>query len=426
MTIIQRIEAQGCGCDAPEELATLISIDKALGRIARHAMPIEATEPVSLFEATGRILAEPVRAAAMSPAFDNAAMDGYAVDTGAFAGDGPWTFSIASRIPAGAAAVSAVGGNRVARVFTGAPVPQGADAVIRQEDACGAGSNVVFDKRPECGSNIRRAGGDMRVGQVIVDTGTCLGPREIAACAGAGAGTVQVRRPLRVGLLVTGNEVRTAGACREDAEIWDVNTPMLCAALRGPRIDLVQIARVADQCDALEQSLAELAGRVDLIVTTGGVSAGEEDHVRPALRALGADIHFSGVAIKPGKPVSYGCVGQSYWLGLPGNPLAALVTWQIFGAELTRRLTGQRVCRTTGRHVVIAHSIRRKPGRCELRPASVIGFDSQGREVVGFEDATHSGRVGRLPISDGLILLPADTDHLPAGALVEFRPFRDC
>lgn len=169
MTIIQRIEMQGCGCDAPEQLAALISIDEALGRIAQHAMPVVGTEAVPLMQALGRVLAKPVRAASMTPPFDNAAMDGYAVDTTTFAGDGPWVFSVASRVPAGAVASAAVGKNRVARVFTGAPVPRGADAVIRQEDACRVGGNVTFDKQPSRSLNIRRAGADMQPDQIIVE-----------------------------------------------------------------------------------------------------------------------------------------------------------------------------------------------------------------------------------------------------------------
>ena len=423
MTIAGRIETEGCGCDAPEQLAALISIDKALGRIARHAVAINGTEPVSLMQTKGRILAEPVRASAIAPPFDNAAMDGYAVDTAGFTGDGPWTLTVADRVPAGVTPGVAISGNTAARIFTGAPLPPGADAVIRQEDACGTGDKVTFDQRPKRGLNVRLAGSDMQPGQVIVQAGARLGAREIAACAAAGVGTVPVRRALRVGLLVTGSEVRAAGSERHGAEIWDVNIPMLCAVLNSPRIQLIHVGQVADSRDALERDLADLLGKADLVVTTGGVSVGEEDHVKPALAALGADLHFSGVAIKPGKPVSYGCVGNSHWLGLPGNPLSAYVTWRVFGAALLRRLTGQNAPRVIRRHVVTAKAIQRKPGRCELRPASVIGFDNQGREVAGFEDAVHSGRVRRLPDADGLIFLPAESDRLPAGALVEFLPF---
>ena len=369
------------------------------------------------------MLAVPVAVSAMVPPFDNAAMDGYAVATGEFVGGGPWQFRVAVRVPAGWSETRPLGTGDAARIFTGAPVPRGADAVIRQEDAQREGDSVTFAKRPDPGLNIRRAGTDMRTGQVILDAGARLGPREIAACAAAGAGRVSLRRKLRVALLVTGDEVRQAGAGRQEAEIWDVNTPMLCAAMGQVDVELVEVAQVADTRVALEQALAGLTGQVDLIVTTGGVSVGEEDHVKPALSALGGVLHFSGVAIKPGKPVSFGALGGTSWLGLPGNPLAALLTWQIFGTALVRRLTRQGVPGPSRRHVVIDRPIHRKPGRCELRPAALLGFDDLGREIAGCDRATHSARVGTLPLADGVILLPAESDHLPEGALVEFLPF---
>ncbi|MCE8536575.1 molybdopterin molybdotransferase MoeA [Ruegeria pomeroyi] len=424
MTVLGKIETPGCGCDAPGHLASLISIDAALDRIAEHAAPVEETETVPLMRAAGRVLAEPVVASVQTPPFDNSAMDGYAVQTRAFTGQGPWSFPVIARIPAGAVP-ALVRGAGAARIFTGAPVPDGADAVIRQEDAILSGDTVTFQRRPDAGLNIRRAGDDMVPGQIVVPAGTRLGPREIAACAAAGAGQVSLRRALRVALLVTGDEVRDAGAARDAAAIWDVNTPMLGAALGRAGVALVHLERAPDQRAALAQRLAAMAAEVDLIVTTGGISVGEEDHVKPALDALGAELHFSGVAIKPGKPVSFGSLGPCKWLGLPGNPLSALVTWQLFGVALIRRLTGESAARGTRRHVVTAAPIRRKPGRCELRPATLTGFDAEGREVAGFQSATHSGRVGGLPACDGLIFLPADCDRLPAGALVEFLPFSD-
>lgn len=425
MTMFQKIDPQGCGCDAPEQLSKLISIDAALARITHHAAPVVGTETVSITRATGKVLAAPVLARAMVPPFDNAAMDGYAVATGIFTGDGPWYFPVATRVPAGWSEATPVGSDGVARIFTGAPIPPGTDAVIRQEDAQRDGDLVTFAKRPELGLNIRRAGSDMRSGQVVVDAGVRLGPREIAACAAAGAGRVALRRTLRVALLVTGDEVRSPGTGRQEAEIWDVNTPMLCAAMGQADVEIVEVAQVADTRAALERALAVLMGRVDLIVTTGGVSVGEEDHVKPALAALGGVLQFSGVAIKPGKPVSFGALGDTLWLGLPGNPLAAFLTWQVFGTALVQRLTGQRASGPSRRHVVTERAIHRKPGRCELRLATLIGFDDYGREIAVCDTATHSARVGNLCASDGVLLLPAESDHLPEGALIEFLPFCD-
>jgi len=358
----------------------------------------------------------------MSPPFDNAAMDGYALASTALRGDGPWTLDVVTRVPAGQTSAVPLFGLQVARIFTGAKVPEGADAVVMQEDVERTGSTIRIDQRPKPGLNIRREGSEMRAGVTVLDQGRRLDARAIAACAAAGAGSIPARRRLRVALLVTGDEVRAAGAGRADAQIWDINTPMLTALLTQPHLDLVAVEQGLDSRDGLFFQLAEMAACADLVVTTGGISVGEEDHVKPALLALGGDIHLSGVAIKPGKPVSFGHIRGAAWLGLPGNPLSAFVTWQIFGTALVARLTGE-AGQAARRHVVTGVEISRKSGRCELRPATCTGFDGHGREVVTFDAETHSAHVCALPDKDGLIFLPADCDVLPAGALVEFQPF---
>lgn len=419
----QAIAAPGCGCDAHDTPKVLTGIDDALRLIAAHAAPVGGTEAVGLGHAAGRVLAQPVRSLSMAPPFDNAAMDGYAVATSALAGDGPWTLPVAQRVPAGQGGAGPLAGVSAARIFTGAPMPKGADAVVMQEEVSHDGDHIRIHRRPTPGQNVRPAGSDMAAGETILDSGCRLGPREVAACAAAGAGVVRVRRRLRVALLVTGDEVRQAGAARAAAQIWDVNTPMLTAALYRAELDLVATAQGADSRAGLARQLDDMAAGVDLVITTGGISVGEEDHVKPALATTGAEIVFSGVAIKPGKPVSFGRIGSTFWLGLPGNPLSAFVTWQIFGAALVRALTGEAGTGPARRRVVTAAAIHRKPGRCELRPASLAGFDIHGRDVVTFEDATHSARVGRLPLADGLMFLPAEAEEMPAGALVEFQPF---
>ncbi|MBC01295.1 MAG: molybdopterin molybdenumtransferase MoeA [Rhodobacteraceae bacterium] len=423
MTVLLKHMPDGCGCDAPEHASSLISLDEALRRISDVAAPVGETERLGLGEAFGRTLGEPVFAQAAMPPFDNAAMDGYAIDAAGLAGDGPWTFAVSARVPAGQNAGGPLATGAAARIFTGAPVPEGADTVVMQEQVQRLADRVRIDRRPDIGANIRRAGSEMAAGETVVDAGHTLGSREIAACAAAGAGDVRVCRRIRVALLVTGDEIRTAGATRSAAQIWDTNTPMLCAELARPSVELVAVEHSADCRDGLKLQLARMAGVADLVVTSGGLSVGEEDHVRAALGELEADIRFAGVAIKPGKPVAFGRLGSALWLGLPGNPLAAFVTWQLFGMAVLRRLCGQSVSGPRRRHVVTAHGIRRKAGRCEIRPVTIVGFDAVGREVVTFQNATHSARVGGLPTAHGLMFLPAETDVLPEGALVEFQPF---
>lgn len=423
MTILQDMARSGCGCDDQQGAKTLISIDRALALIVDRATPVSETENLPLGQALGRILAYPVHARSACPSFDNAAMDGYAVCTREMTGDGPWTLDVVARVPAGQPGDLSLTGLQAARIFTGAPIPTGADAVVMQENVCRTGSAIHIARRPAPGLNIRRTGSEMAAGTLVLGRGRRIGPREIAACAAAGAGSVTVQRCLRLALLVTGDEVRSVGKTRDEAQIWDVNTPMLTAALTQPGLELVAVEQGLDSRDGLYLQIAELAASADLVITTGGISVGEEDHVKPAIQNLGGVIHFSGVAIKPGKPVSFGTVRGVSWLGLPGNPLSAFVTWQLFGTALVARLAGNTGPGTARRHVVSATAISRKPGRCELRPATRAGFDGQGREVVTFQPETHSSQVRALPDADGLILIPAENEFLPEGALVEFLPF---
>lgn len=423
MTAHQAIAAPGCDCDGQDILPSLISISEALARIAANVAPVRKTEVVPLERALGRTLAQPVRSQRMAPSFDNAAMDGYAVATSALTGNGPWRLPVVARVPAGNHPSESLVGRTAARIFTGAPIPEGSDAVVMQESVTRDGNFVHLSRSPSPGMNIRRAGSDMARGATVLDKGEKLGPRQIAACASAGSDVVCVRRRIRAALLVTGNEVRRTGGELDSAQIWDVNTPMLMASLTAMGVEIVACEHADDDLYGLVRQLDDMAARADLVITTGGISVGEEDHVKPAVAALRGDFLFSGVAIKPGKPVSFGRIGKAHWLGLPGNPLSAFVTWQLFGVELLRNLSDERPRSLERRNVVTACEIHRKPGRCELRPAMLAGFDAHGREIVSFDTATHSARVGHLPMADGLLFLPADAETLPAGALVEFQQF---
>lgn len=355
-------------------------------------------------------------------------MDGYAINTKCLIGTGPWRLVVTARIAAGQMASGSIQSGEAAQIFTGAPIPHGTDAVVMQEDVERVDGAIIISRKIEPRTNIRTCGEDMATGAIVVPAGRHITARDMAACAAAGAATVHVRRRLRVALVVTGNEVNAPGQRRGSAGIWDVNTPMLSALIANTGIELVQVEAGPDDRGALRKQLGDLSKRVDLIVTTGGISVGGEDHVMPALpalRDLGIMVFFSGVAMKPGKPVSCGRLGGAHWLGLPGNPLSAFLTWQLFGTTLCRALSGVTTSSARRRHVVLSREIRHKYGRCELRLVELNGFDDLGRETVHFDDSTHSGRVARLPKANGVILIPAEAEKLPEGALVEFQPFCD-
>ena len=423
MSLAEKNRPQGCSCDEAADGSALIGIRDALARIETVATRVSGVEIVPLRQAAGRVLAEPVVALGMTPPFDNSAMDGYALSCASLVGEGPWTLRVMGRVAAGYLPADSLSAGAAIQVFTGAPLPSGADAVVMQEEVLRKGGQIVLRRKVSQGENIRRAGEDMREGDVILPSGRVLGAREIAACAAAGHGCVSVSRPVRIALLVTGDEVCAAGQSRNGAQIWDVNSPMLAVEIASPAFAIIGSFVAADTRDGLCAQLKKLSDRADLIVSAGGISVGEEDHVKPALADLGAEIVFSGVALKPGKPVSFGKIEKTYWLGLPGNPLSAFMTWRLLGTALCTALSGRRDLLLSCRFAVVSQALHHKCGRSEMRLARKAGYDRLGREIVECVDATHSGRVAALSGMDGYIVIPADTEVLPANALVEFYPF---
>lgn len=418
MTLIQKIDAEDCGCDRRLHKRAFLSIDQALDAIAHATSPITETRTLPIAQTVGRVLASPVRSLGMTPPFDNSAMDGFAVRVQDFQGNGPWRFPIETRIAAGQMPSSPLSVGHAAQIFTGAPAPIGTDAVIMQEDVQIEDSNISVSRKPKQGQNLRRAGEDMRTGDIVLKTGYRITPRSVAACAAAGHAQASVVRKIRVALLVTGDEVQSCGQSRQDAQIWDVNTPMLRAALERPDIDLCEVCFAADTRVELQDQLSRLSTKVDLIVTSGGISVGEEDHVKPALLDAGGQLTFSGVAIKPGKPVSFGWLNNAQWLGLPGNPLSAFITWTVFGTAVCDNLVSSNTRGTRSGAVQLARDLQHKAGRTELRLAKLIGNNR-----VEAQEATHSGRVAQLPLMDGVVVIPADVSGLAKGASVQFQPF---
>ncbi|MEO0938079.1 MAG: molybdopterin molybdotransferase MoeA [Pseudomonadota bacterium] len=424
MTFLPKHVAPSCGCDDPAQTSQLITIDEAFQRIKRHVQPISDTETVPLHAARGRILARPVCAKSDMPRFDHAAMDGYAVDSTVFTGAGPWLLPVTGRVAAGDDPTTRCGSADACRIFTGAPIPRPFDSVVMQEQIERRGDVVRFTVRPAAGENVRRRGEEHLSGAEILPEGTVLTPRAIATCAAAGQGTATVTKRLRIILLVTGSEVATPGASDLTAgHIWDVNTPMLQSLLSRPDVDLHKVVRVEDSRDTIRHAMQSAAADADLIVTTGGVSVGDEDHMHAAVRAAGGKLVFAGVAIKPGKPVALGQIGKATWLGLPGNPGSAFVTWSIFGEVIRNTLGGRRDTSATRRHVVLSHDVTRKAGRCEIRAARVIGVDGLGRDVIDCSSAGNSGQVSKYVDAEGLVFLPSEVDHIPVGSLVELLPF---
>ena len=301
-----------------------------------RAEPLEA-ESVELADAAGRVLAEDARAAVDLPPFPSSAMDGYAVR----AADTPGTLPIAGRVAAGRPAQRALAPGEAFAIATGAPVPEGADAVVPVEDTVARGDEVEIVRRVDPGASVRPRGGDAAAGSLVVSAGTRLAPAQLGALAAAGVASLRCARLPRVAVLTTGTELRRPGESLAAGQIYESNGVMIAAALAAAGAIPTVLDSVADD-EAAHRAAIERALEQDIVVTSGGVSVGPHDLVREIERALGVEEIFWRVAVKPGKPVSFGVRGRTLVFGLPGNPVSSLVCFELFVRPAVLALQGLR------------------------------------------------------------------------------------
>ncbi|HRH81309.1 MAG TPA: molybdopterin molybdotransferase MoeA [Thiobacillaceae bacterium] len=375
----------------------LLSVDEALTHLLDGARPIADRETLDADDTLDRILATPQVAGVNVPPHDNSAMDGYALRVADWA-EGRW-LPVAQRIPAGQIGQPLAAGT-AARIFTGAPIPEGADTVVIQED-CDARENEVLPTRPpKPGDNIRRAGEDIAVGQTVLRPGQRLTPARLGVAASVGATTLTVFRRLKVAVFFTGDELVMPGQPLPPGRIYNSNRATLIGLLRGLGCAVLDLGQVPDRLDATRLTLERASREADVVVTSGGVSVGEEDHVKAAVETLGS-IHLWKVAMKPGKPLVFGRVGEADFLGLPGNPVSAFVVFCLFVRPfLVKRMGGEARPPTT--FTVPAGFAWSKPGkRREFLRARV----EDGRAVL--YPSQSSGVLTSAAWADGLVDLEA-------------------
>ncbi|MCL7929312.1 molybdopterin molybdotransferase MoeA [Halomonas llamarensis] len=329
-------------CCAGSISSPLLDFFDARERMVAAARPVSCNEKVELSQAVGRVLVDDVFATLDMPGIDNSAMDGYALRLNEICEDG---LPVELRVPAGAEVLS-LPAMSCARIFTGAPVPLGADVVIPQERVrLDADERVHIEGEFAKGANIRRRGEDTCEGDILLSAGTRLNAAAIALLASHGMGEVDVLRRLKVALISTGNELIEPGATRVPGQVYDSNRAMLKALLMQSSCDVLDLGVTADSVTELQQTFTQARDEADLVVCTGGISVGEEDHARPVLERLGG-VSFHGVAIKPGKPFTLGYLGDSPeagipFVGLPCNPVASLVGWQLLALPLVHGCQGR-------------------------------------------------------------------------------------
>ena len=402
----------------------MMAVEPALALLAGRVAPVTATETVPLSGALGRVLAADLVAPFSVPPHDNAAVDGYAVFFDDLAADGPTVLPVTARVAAGQwLGRPAVRGEAV-RIFTGAPMPKGMDTVFMQEDCRSSdGSTVTLPAGNRRGVNRRLAGEDVREGSVVLATGRRLRPEDIALAASLGHATLEVRCRLRVAVFSTGDELRQPGQPLEAGAVYDANRYALIALLTRLGCAVTDLGILPDRFEAIRDALAEAAAGHDALITSGGMSTGEEDHVKPAVEANGR-LDFWRLAIKPGRPVALGRIRDAVFVGLPGNPVAVVVTFLRIARPILLRLMG--AMDETPRPIPVraAFAHKKKPGRREfLRGSLTRGEDGALSATKYPRDG--AGVLSSLVDSEGLIELPEDLAQVEPGMIVDFVPFKE-
>ena len=324
-----------CGCDS----TGLRPVDEAISELLARVPAPPPAEHVALGDALGRVLAEPLVAPFAVPAWDNSAMDGYALRAADLSADGG-SLPLAGRIAAGDDAGVTLPAGHAVRIFTGAPLPPGADTVVPQE-RCRVEGDQVWLPSVRRGDHVRRQGEELQAGSLVLEPGKRIRPQELGVLASFGVDRVAVYRRLRVGLLSSGNELREPGEPLAPGQIYNSNRYSLLGVLRSLGLEVHDYPVLVDELAASRDALSLGAAEMDVLITSGGVSVGEEDHLKHAIRELG-ELHLWRLAIQPGKPLAFGEVGGKPWIGLPGNPAAALITSLVVARPFLLRAQGQR------------------------------------------------------------------------------------
>ncbi len=401
----------------------MMAVEPALALLAGRVGPVTATETVPLTDALGRVLAADLVAPFSVPPHDNAAVDGYAVFFDDLAADGPTVLPVTARIAAGQwLGRPAVRGEAV-RIFTGAPMPTGMDTVFMQEDCRSDGASVTLPAGNRRGVNRRLAGEDVREGSVVLAAGRRLRPEDVALAASLGHATLQVRCRLRVAVFSTGDELRQPGQALEPGAVYDANRYALIALLTRLGCAVTDLGILPDRFEAIRDALAEAAAGHDALITSGGMSTGEEDHVKPAVEANGR-LDFWRLAIKPGRPVALGRVRDAVFVGLPGNPVAVVVTFLRIARPILLRLMGAMDEAPRPIPVRAAFAHKKKPGRREFLRGSLTR-EADGTLSVTKYPRDGAGVLSSLVESEGLIELPEDLAQVEPGMIVDFVPFKE-
>ena len=398
----------------------LLPYEAAVEQLVAAAVPLSGREPVGLRDGLGHVLAEPVVSSIDVPGWDYSAMDGYALCAADCPAEGV-SLPVSQRIPAGASPQPLVAGT-AARIFTGAPIPAGADAVVMQEACEATEGAVMIHARVAAGSNIRRRGEDIQSGDVVVAAGTRLLPQHLGLAASVGVAELAVCRRPRVALFASGDELVMPGSPLAPGKIYNSNLFTATALLQALGCEVIDLGIVEDTLEATKEALRRGAREADLIFASGGVSVGEEDHVKPAVEALGS-LDMWKIAIRPGKPVAFGHVDGTPFIGSPGNPVSLFVTFLLFVRPFLLRMQGREDWRVVAMQAKADFDWPRPDKRREFHRAR-LAYDEAGVARLSVHPSRSSGVLSSVTWANGLAVIPEGRVLKPGDELT-FLPFNE-
>ncbi len=399
-----------------------LPVDDARARVLETLGPLPGVLSSPVRACLGRVLAQDVRSDIDVPSTTNSAMDGYALAGADLPVQQSAHFPVVGRALAGHPFGAALARGTCVQIMTGAALPRGTDTVVMQEQVQRHGDTVLIGTGHHAGQNVRQAGEDLARGQIALSAGRRLRPADLGLLASLGQAEVSVYRRPRVAFFSTGDELRTLGHVLGEGEIYDSNRYTLHAMLERLGVDIVDLGVVADQPDALRTQFRRAAQDSDVVITTGGVSVGDADYVKQILAELGS-VEFCKIAMKPGRPFAYGRLANALFFGLPGNPVAVMVTFYQFVQPALQRLAGTRdECLPRLFEVTCAERLRKKPGRTEFL-RGVLTHDSNGGLQVRSTGQQGSGILSSMSNANCFIVLGHDTGTVLPGAPVQVQPF---
>ena len=414
---------QAVNCDSPVFNQSLMSVDEALEFLLDASVTTENKESVSLDNSLGRILAFDIHSTINVPGFDNSAMDGYAIalsDNQLLQNN--LSFDIVDRIPAGSTG-NELNKGCAARIFTGAPIPKGANTVIMQEECevSGDGVQITVARAIKLNENIRPTGNDIVEDDVILSSGKQIQPQDISLASSVGVGELIVYKKIKVGVFFTGDELVEPGTPLSSGKIYNSNRYALVALLRQVGCEVINLGNIEDKFSATCDALETLESQCDLIMTTGGVSVGEEDHVKPAVESLG-EINLWKIRMKPGKPLAYGKVKQTPFIGLPGNPVSSFVTFCIFSLPFIKKMQGNNNYQSKIIKVKANFECKRAKPRREYARARID--HSENIAAANLYPKQGSDVMSSIVWADGLVEIP-ENRTFEVGELLNYYPLSE-